>query len=162
MPCRLTRKSKEMDALVVLNDVWTVIVLLARSSFPLSNSFNVVLTSRLSWRKMSFLQVSQDSHFPLQNLPYGVFSTSVNVSTLNGVFLIMESIFSWSVAMHIFLYLLAKASHWSCNRRTCVRFVWNFWIFHWSRYVPKESSSSRGKISFLTREKIKHKHSLND
>lgn len=27
---------------------------------------------------MSFLQVSQDSHFPLQNLPYGVFSTSVN------------------------------------------------------------------------------------
>ena len=120
------------------------------------------VTSRLSWRKMSFLQVSQDSHFPLQNLPYGVFSTSVNVSTLNGVFLIMESIFSWSVAMHIFLYLLAKASHWSCNRRTCVRFVWNFWIFHWSRYVPKESSSSRGKISFLTREKIKHKHSLND
>ena len=159
MPCRLTRKSKEMDALVVLNDVWTVIVLLARSSFPLSNSFNVVLWPRgfpegkcLSYKSLKIVIFL-----------YKIFHMECFQHLLMWVhFLIMESIFSWSVAMHIFLYLLAKASRWSCNRRTCVRFVWNFWIFHWSRYVPKECSSSRGKISFLTREKIKHKHSLND
>lgn len=29
---------------------------------------------------MSFIEVSPDSDFPLQNLPYGVFSTADNVS----------------------------------------------------------------------------------
>ena len=29
---------------------------------------------------MSFIEVSPDSHFPIQNLPYGVFSTKDNVS----------------------------------------------------------------------------------
>lgn len=29
---------------------------------------------------MSFIHVSPESHFPIQNLPYGVFSTSENVS----------------------------------------------------------------------------------
>ena len=29
---------------------------------------------------MSFIHVSPESHFPIQNLPYGVFSTSDNVS----------------------------------------------------------------------------------
>ena len=31
---------------------------------------------------MSFIEVSPDSDFPLQNLPYGVFSTADNVSFL--------------------------------------------------------------------------------
>ena len=31
---------------------------------------------------MSFIEVSPDSHFPVQNLPYGIFSTSDNVSIL--------------------------------------------------------------------------------
>ena len=29
---------------------------------------------------MSFVEVSPESHFPIQNLPYGVFSTPDNVS----------------------------------------------------------------------------------
>ena len=29
---------------------------------------------------MSFIEVSPDSYFPVQNLPYGVFSTNDNVS----------------------------------------------------------------------------------
>jgi len=28
---------------------------------------------------MSFIEVSAESHFPIQNLPYGVFSTASNV-----------------------------------------------------------------------------------
>lgn len=32
--------------------------------------------------KMSFISVDPDSHFPIQNLPYGVFSTEDNVSIL--------------------------------------------------------------------------------
>ena len=31
--------------------------------------------------KMSFVPVTPESHFPIQNLPYGVFSTPDNVST---------------------------------------------------------------------------------
>lgn len=31
-------------------------------------------------RKMSFVPVQNDSDFPLENLPYGVFSTATNVS----------------------------------------------------------------------------------
>ena len=30
--------------------------------------------------EMSFISVSADSHFPIQNLPYGVFSTKSDVS----------------------------------------------------------------------------------
>lgn len=30
---------------------------------------------------MSFIQVSPENHFPIKNLPYGVFSTPDNVST---------------------------------------------------------------------------------
>lgn len=30
---------------------------------------------------MSFIPVSTENHFPVKNLPYGVFSTSDNVST---------------------------------------------------------------------------------
>lgn len=33
-------------------------------------------------RGMSFVPVSEDSHFPIQNLPYGVFSTAANVSAI--------------------------------------------------------------------------------
>ena len=32
-----------------------------------------------SYCKMSFIQVSHDNHFPIQNIPYGVFSTSDDV-----------------------------------------------------------------------------------
>ncbi len=32
--------------------------------------------------KMSFIEVSAENHFPIQNLPYGVFSTKSNVSSL--------------------------------------------------------------------------------
>jgi len=31
--------------------------------------------------KMSFIEVSPESHFPLENLPFGVFSTKSNVSS---------------------------------------------------------------------------------
>ncbi len=31
---------------------------------------------------MSYIEVSPESHFPIQNLPYGVFSTPENVSSV--------------------------------------------------------------------------------
>ena len=31
---------------------------------------------------MSFIPVSDDSHFPLENIPFGVFSTEDNVSNV--------------------------------------------------------------------------------
>ena len=48
--------------------------------------FNVVafgLSRSNSCRiEMSFIPVSPENHFPVKNLPYGVFSTSDNVSKL--------------------------------------------------------------------------------
>jgi len=32
---------------------------------------------------MSFIEVAADSHFPIQNLPYGIFSTKDNVSDID-------------------------------------------------------------------------------
>ena len=34
---------------------------------------------------MSFISVSADSHFPIQNLPYGVFSTKSDVSLIKNI-----------------------------------------------------------------------------
>ena len=34
---------------------------------------------------MSFISVSPDSHFPIQNLPYGVFSTKSDVSLIKNI-----------------------------------------------------------------------------
>ena len=36
-------------------------------------------------RNRSFIQVAKDSHFPIQNLPYGVFTTPANYSPRVGV-----------------------------------------------------------------------------
>ena len=38
---------------------------------------------------MSFIPVSPENHFPVQNLPYGVFSTSDNVSKLTYLYIII-------------------------------------------------------------------------
>lgn len=48
-------------------------------SFALSSSS---VQSQFKIQRMSFIQVPVDSDFPLENLPYGVFSTADNVSEL--------------------------------------------------------------------------------
>ena len=45
--------------------------------------------------RKSFIEVNRDSHFPIQNLPYGVFSTENNGAPPN----------------------------WSCNRGLCIGFI---------------------------------------
>jgi len=50
---------------------------------------------------MSFITVSAQSHFPIQNLPYGVFSTSDNESHRIGV-AIGEQVLDLSVITHLF------------------------------------------------------------
>ncbi|CAF3209772.1 unnamed protein product [Rotaria sp. Silwood2] len=50
---------------------------------------------------MSFIEVSIDSHFPLQNLPYGIFSTKDNVKPRIGV-AIGTKILDLSVVKHLF------------------------------------------------------------
>lgn len=37
----------------------------------------------LQFSKMSFIPVTPESHFPIQNLPFGVFSTADNVSCVD-------------------------------------------------------------------------------
>lgn len=49
----------------------------------------------------SFVEVSPDSHFPIQNLPYGVFSTSDNVTHRIGV-AIGDLILDLSLIAHLF------------------------------------------------------------
>ncbi|XP_067136127.1 fumarylacetoacetase [Centruroides vittatus] len=49
---------------------------------------------------MSFIEVSADSHFPIQNLPYGVFSTAGNEQPRPGV-AIGEQILDLSVIKHL-------------------------------------------------------------
>ena len=50
---------------------------------------------------MSWVHVSQSSHFPIQNLPYGVFSTSENPTPRIGV-AIGEQILDLSKISHLF------------------------------------------------------------
>ncbi|ELU14609.1 hypothetical protein CAPTEDRAFT_180564 [Capitella teleta] len=50
---------------------------------------------------MSFIQVNPDSHFPIQNLPYGVFSTPDNPQHRIGV-AIGDQILDLSVVKHLF------------------------------------------------------------
>lgn len=50
---------------------------------------------------MSFVEVSPDSHFPIQNLPYGVFSTNDNPQHRIGV-AIGDKILDISVVKHLF------------------------------------------------------------
>ncbi|XP_023244747.1 fumarylacetoacetase-like [Centruroides sculpturatus] len=49
---------------------------------------------------MSFIEVSADSHFPIQNLPYGIFSTAGNEQPRPGV-AIGEQILDLSVIKHL-------------------------------------------------------------
>jgi hypothetical protein len=51
---------------------------------------------------MSFIEVSGDSHFPIQNLPYGVFSTKDNVSQK----------YVW---ISIEVNCIGETKNWCCN-----------------------------------------------
>ena len=52
-----------------------------QNKYTFCASFSVVCSSDISVLfKMSFIHVSPESHFPIQNLPYGVFSTPGDVS----------------------------------------------------------------------------------
>lgn len=64
---------------------------------------------------MSFIQVNQDSHFPIQNLPYGIFSTQSNVSlrNLKKILKLFKNIFT------------AKTKARSCYWRFHFRFIRN-------------------------------------
>lgn len=60
---------------------------------------------------MSFIEVSPDSHFPIQNLPYGVFSTQENLRQRIGV-AIGDKILDLSVIKHLLTGpLLSNCQH---------------------------------------------------
>lgn len=90
---------------------------------------------------MSFIQVSPENHFPIQNLPYGVFSTSDNVSKSR------EEDFSPKlITFLIYLILSAgKASPGCRYRGLCVGPQRDFRPLYRSTNVTEKVSSSRGK-----------------
>ena len=77
-------------------------------SFPLP-CFNVVVSVGLDFIvaiEMSFIPVSPENHFPVKNLPYGVFSTSDNVSTSRDIADVLTDFLQTGAEDQVKLYIL--------------------------------------------------------
>ena len=58
-------------------------ILLSKRALLISERFlrNLSSLSLIVKRSMSFIEVKENSDFPIENLPYGIFSTKSNVCT---------------------------------------------------------------------------------